>query len=243
MLELNQIYNGDCLELMNQIDDKSIDLILCDLPFAITDAHWDLPIDLDLLWQQYERIIKDKGAIVLNASQPFTAKLIMSNLKLFRYEWIWEKNIASNFANAKKQPLKNHESVLVFYKKLGVYNPQGLIELDQPKVCDNSNKRKLNHIRGIKSKTYIQTHTNYPKTIQHFDCERGLHGTQKPEKLGQYFLRTYSNENDLILDNCCGSGSYLAAAKNTNRNFIGIEKDQKIFELEKERIEQRNKLK
>lgn len=222
---------------MKHIDDKSIDMILCDLPYGMTTCKWDSVIPFDQLWTQYERIIKDKGAIVLTASQPFTSALVMSKPRMFRYELIWQKNVNSNFANAKRQPLKHHESVLVFYKSKGVYNPQGLIELDKPKLCTNRKKRdRFNHIVGVTGETYYQTHTNYPKSILKFDVERGLHGTQKPVALFEYLIRTYTNEGDLVLDNCAGSCTTAIASINTNRNWICIEKDNHYYKVGFDRI-------
>jgi site-specific DNA-methyltransferase (adenine-specific) len=222
---------------MNEIDDKSIDLILCDLPYAITGCNWDTVIPFDQLWNQYERIIKTNGTIVLTASQPFTSQLVMSNAKLFRYEWIWEKNINSNFQNAKNQPLKHHESVLVFYKKKGVYNPQGLIELDKPKIHKNRTDRtRINHIDGVTGETYYQTHTNYPKSVFKFDVERGLHATQKPVALFEYLIKTYTNEGAIVLDNCAGSCTTAIACLNTNRNFICIEKDEHYYNVGVDRV-------
>jgi site-specific DNA-methyltransferase (adenine-specific) len=240
LLDLNNtVYHGDCLQIMDGIPDKSINLILCDLPYQMVDASWDQLIPFDKLWAQYERIITDNGAIVLTASQPFTSALVMSNPKLFRYEWIWEKNVASNFQNAKKNPLKIHESVLVFYKKLPTYNPQGIIKLDKPRIKSNRGKTtadgklkegKLNHLRGAtKRDSYVTEFTNYPKSILRFDVERGLHPTQKPVKLFEYLIKIYSNEGEVVLDNCAGCGTTGVAAMNTGRRFVLIEKDATYF--------------
>lgn len=238
-LELNKIHHGDCLKLMNKIKDKSVDMILCDLPYNMVKCKWDILIPFNELWSLYERIIKDRGAIVLTSSQPFTAQLIMSNLKLFKYELIWVKNVNSNFANSKRQPLKHHESILIFYKKLPTYNPQNLIKLKKPKVCRNSkNRTRINHIEGAKNKTYLQTHTNYPKSILEFDVERGLHATQKPVSLFEYLIRTYTKRNQIILDNCAGSATTAIAAINSNRNYILIEKEKEFVTLGRKRIKQ-----
>lgn len=244
MLQLNQIYSGDCLTLLPLITPKSIDLICCDLPYGVTDkkyCNWDNPINIDELWLQFNRLIKDRGVIALTAVQPFTSLLVNSNLKNFRYEIIWQKNINSNFANAKRRPLAHHESILIFYKKFGTYNPQGLIELTKPKVCRNTpqeNRQRFNHIKGITGKTYVQTQTNYPKSIIAFDVERGLHATQKSTKLIEYILRTYSNENDVVLDCTAGSATTAIAAINTNRNYIMIEKDPYYYKVSVDRIAQ-----
>ena len=237
-----QLLHGDCLELMKNIPDKSIDMILCDLPYGTTACKWDVVIPFEPLWEQYKRIIKDRGAIVLTASQPFTSALVMSNPKMFKYEWIWEKSHPTGFASAKYNPLKYHESILVFSSAPTVYNPQ-------------MTKGKRNHSMGeitkggeIKSDSYInikavqsqQTDNKFPKTIQKFSNPRikGQHPTQKPVALLEYLIKTYTNENETVLDNTMGSGSTGVACINTNRNFIGIEKDDKYFEIAKKRIEE-----
>ena len=238
MEEYYQLFQGDCLEVMKQISDKSIDMILCDLPFATTKNKWDSTIDLKLLWYQYERIIKDNGAIVLFAQIPFNIALGSSNLKLLKYEWIWEKEQGTGFLNAKKMPLKSHENIMVFYKKLPTYNPQ--MDGDE--------------IRKIKRKNIPQTTSNYgfsmqpveseycgryPKTVLKFGRDKQkLHPTQKPVALLEYLIKTYTNENEIVLDNCMGSGSTGVACLNTNRKFIGIELNEKYFEIAKNRIEE-----
>jgi len=238
-LELNRIYQRDCIEGMRMLPDKSIDMILCDLPYGTTACKWDTIIPFDLLWEQYERIIKDNGAIVLTASQPFTSALVMSNPKLFRYEWIWEKDQGRNFQLAKKQPLKITESVLVFYKKFPTYNPQGLIKLDKPIVKSNKGKGgNLSHLSSeSKRKTYVQEYTNYPKNLFKFNSERGHHPTQKPVDLFAYLIRTYTNEGEVVLDNCMGSGTTAVAAVRNNRNFIGFELESKYIEIANKRLD------
>lgn len=226
---------GDCLEIMKDIPDKSIDLILCDLPYGTTRNKWDSIIPLDKLWDQYERIIKDTGAIVLFSQMPFTAELTHSNLKLFKYEWIWEKDNGTGFLNAKKMPLKIHENILVFYKKLPTYNPQMRTGF-KPYKCKQG-RHSTNY--GAYEQGYI-TESNgerYPIDIIEFKKDSGLHPTQKPVALLEYLIKTYTNENDLVLDNCMGSGSTGVACINTNRNFIGIELDENYFNIAKERIE------
>ena len=226
---------GDCLEIMKDIPDKSIDMILCDLPYGTTRNKWDSIIPLDKLWEQYERIIKENGAIILFSQMPFTAELTHSNLKLFKYEWIWEKDNGTGFLNAKKMPLKIHENILVFYKKLPTYNPQMRTGF-KPYKCKQG-RHSTNY--GLYEQGHI-TESNgerYPIDIIEFKKDSGLHPTQKPVALLEYLIKTYTNEGDLVLDNCMGSGSTGVACINTNRNFIGIELDEKYFEIAKQRIE------
>ena len=226
---------GDCLEIMKDIPDKSIDMILCDLPYGTTRNKWDSVIQLDKLWEQYERIIKDTGAIVLFSQMPFTAELTHSNLKLFKYEWIWEKDNGTGFLNAKKMPLKIHENILVFYKKLPTYNPQMRTGF-KPYKCKQG-RHSTNY--GLYEQGHI-TESNgerYPIDIIEFKKDSGLHPTQKPVALLEYLIKTYTNDGDLVLDNCMGSGSTGVACVNTNRRFIGIELDEKYFNIAKERIE------
>ncbi|HDR7316699.1 TPA: site-specific DNA-methyltransferase [Bacillus toyonensis] len=237
---LNQVFNMDCLEGMKLIPDKSVDMILCDLPYGTTACKWDSIIPFDLLWQQYERIIKDNGAILLTASQPFTTKLIASNMKLFRYEWIWKKgNHVTGFPNANRMPLKNHENVLVFYKKLPKYYPQDLILLDKPiqkkqirkmKVFGKRNNESLNNV-------YVKKYTNYPKSIIDFPREsKTFHPTQKPVALFEYLIKTYTKEGDTVLDNCMGSFTTAIACINTKRNYIGFEMEEEYWKLGNERV-------
>lgn len=237
------LLQGDCLELMKEIKDKSIDMVLCDLPYGTTKCKWDTPINLNLLWQEYNRIIKNHGVILLFAQTPFDKILGCSNLSMLRYEWIWEKTQATGHLNANKMPMKAHENILVFYKHLPTYNPQ-----------------KTNGHEPIHSYTkYISTQNNtelygrmnkeisgggatdrYPRSIITFSSDKQichLHPTQKPTNLLEYLIKTYTNENDWVLDNCMGSGSTGVACINTNRNFIGIELDKNYFKIAKERIE------
>ena len=224
---------------MKNIPDKSIDMILCDLPYGITHNKWDTIIPFDKLWAQYKRIIKDNGAILLFSQMPFGASLIMSNPKMFRYEWIWEKNQAVGFLNAKKMPLRKHENILVFYKHLPTYNPQGLIKLDEPiQEKGSANRNGKNY--GVADKSFIRTHTNYPTDIITFSKDAGYHPTQKPVALLEYLIKTYTNEGDLVLDNCMGSGSTGVACVNTNRDFIGMELNEEYFKIACERIEGAN---
>lgn len=252
MIELNKVYNEDCLVGMKRIEDKSIDMILCDLPYQTTKNSWDIMIPLEPLWEQYERIIKDNGAIVLTAQAPFDKILAASNLKLLRYEWIWEKTTATGHLNAKKMPMKAHENVLVFgkqdhehllvfYKRLPIFNPQKT----------TGHKRKVStarHKRNSKKSTnyndYNLTSYNsterYPRSVQTFSTDKqkmALHPTQKPVALFEFLIRTYTNENDIVLDNAWGSGTTGEACLRTNRKFLGFEKDKKIFLSSVERIE------
>lgn len=236
MIKLNKIYNTDCMEGMKEIPDKTIDMILCDLPYGVTACHWDKVIPLDKLWQEYKRIIKDNGAIVLTAAQPFTTALIHSNPKWYRYCWYWRKNIATGFAISKYQPLRCMEDITVFYKKAPTYNPQGLIQLTEPKCRAAYNR--VNGIYGDSTlrRSYIQKYTNYPTNLLEIKCERGLHPTQKPVELFEYLIRTYSDEGETVLDNCMGSGTTAVACIQTGRNYIGFETDEAYFHLAQERI-------
>ena len=232
MIELKQ---GDCLELMKDIPDGSIDLILCDLPYGTTKNKWDSIIPFEPLWEQYERIIKDKGAIVLFSQSPFDKALAMSNVKLFKYEWIWEKSNATGHLNAKRCPMKSHENILIFYKKLPIYNPQGLIKKEAPTIRKGKNGNGSNY--GKSDKDALREFENYPRDIVRFASEgKPVHPTQKPVSLLEYLIKTYTKEGDTVLDNCMGSGSTGVACVNTNRNFIGIELDENYFKIAEERI-------
>lgn len=253
MLEVNKIYNQDCLEGMKYIDDKSIDMILCDLPYGTTACKWDTIIPFDKLWIQYERIIKQDRAIVLTGSQPFTSELIHSNLKLFKYEWIWlKKRFNSGFAHAKNKPLKKHENIVVFSygntihksqsKNRMMYNPQGLVPTVRKRktysTTDVSFGKRPSH------RDTIQEYTNYPQSIIEFDLSeidlinnKPIHPTQKPVALFEYLIKTYTNEGEVVLDNCIGSGTTAIACINTKRNYIGFELDEHYYEVAKERID------
>lgn len=227
---INQVYENDCLESMKDIPDESIDMIMCDLPYGMTQNQWDSYIPLDLLWEQYKRIIKPNGAIVLTSQGLFTAKLILSEPKLFKYKWVWEKSKPTNFLNSKKQPLRKHEDVCVFYKKQPVYNPQMVPGEPYDKGV---RKNQLSGSYGDFQPVHVQsTGERYPTDIIYVktaECEGDVvHPTQKPIELGRYFIRTYSNPGDVILDNTFGSGSFLVAALLEGRNFIGIEKNEDV---------------
>lgn len=226
---------GDCLNIMKNIPDKSIDMILCDLPYGITNCNWDTLISFDELWKQYERIIKDTGAIVLFGKQPFTSKLISSNIKNFKYNLIWKKDNHDNPLMAKKRFLNITEDICIFYKKQCCYNPQGIIRVD--KITKQGRGESLSQ-KSKRNTEYVQTYTNYPKNILEFKRDLpNIHPTQKPVALLEYLIKTYTNENDVVLDNCMGSGSTGVACVNTNRSFIGIELDENYFNIAKERIE------
>lgn len=232
------LLNGDCLEVMKELEDNSVDLILCDLPYGTTDCKWDSIIPFEPLWEQYNRIAKDNSAIVLFSAQPFTTKLIKSNLKNFKYCWYWKKNNVTGGIFCKYQPMRCIEDICVFYRQMPIYNPQGLIKLDKAKVSMPHGK---DGVYRKKKNPSIQMYTGYPKHLLEFDneaiCHKNrYHPTQKPVALLEYLINTYTNEGDTVLDNCMGSGSTGVACVNTRREFIGIELEKKYFEVAKERI-------
>lgn len=230
-----KLTQGDCIELMKDIPDGSVDMVLCDLPYGTTACKWDNVIPFEPLWQQYKRIIKKSGAIVLFGSEPFSSNLRLSNIKWFKYDWIWEKEQGANFMNCKYQPYKVHEVISVFSKGKCVYYPQ--MTMGKPYV---SGKGDSGEITGRVKK--IQTQNNgirYPRSVQRFNTQKSksVHPTQKPVALLEYLIKTYTNEGEVVLDNCMGSGSTGVACVNTNRNFIGIELDEQYFKTAKSRIE------
>jgi len=240
-----EILLGDCLELMKDIPNGSIDMILCDLPYGTTACKWDTIIPFDKLWEQYERIIKPNGAIVLTASQPFTSALVMSNPKMFKYEWIWDKVKPTGMLNASHQPLRRHENILVFCKQKSVYNPQ---KIQNPKGIEkrslykyqreNEGGETVGEIKQGGVSNNYEADKLLPVSIQQFSKDnKPIHPTQKPLDLFEYLIKTYTNENDLVLDNCAGSGTTGIACINTNRNYILIEKEQKYFDVINERID------
>ena len=242
------LMQGDCLELMKEIPDGSVDMILCDLPYGTTDCAWDSVIPVSPLWEQYNRIIKPNGAICLFGSEPFSSALRISNIKHFKYDWIWRKNRPSGFQHAKNAPMKNHEIISIFSNgsmghksllgdKRMIYNPQGI------NFCGKYTKASKNRFGNIVGKRpshkeiTFQEYTGYPKSVLDFDVsEEHFHPTQKPVPLLEYLIRTYTTEGETVLDNCMGSGSTGVACINTNRNFIGMELDQQYFEIAKKRI-------
>ena len=235
-----KLYNGDCLEVMKDIPNKSIDMILCDLPYGTTKCKWDIIIPFDELWEQYNRIIKDNGAIVLFGSQPFTSKLICSNIDNYKYDWIWDKKKSPNFRGVKYQPLIPYEIISVF--NTTKYNPQ----MVEGKMRKKGGYPSKNEEQAISRGTEIKINNlYYPKAILEFskanNKESGLHPTQKPIALLEYLIKTYTNENEVVLDNCMGSGSTCVACINTNRQFIGIELDKNYFEIAEKRIKEADK--
>ena len=239
-----KLYQGDCLEVMKDITDKSIDMILCDLPYGTTQNKWDLVIPFDQLWKEYNRIIKDNGAIVLFAQGMFTSDLMQSNRKYWRYNLIWEKDRPSGFLNAKRMPLRSHEDICVFYKKLPTYNPQFW---EGEPLHGMGNKFKEGNL-GNNNYGKFPSHTNpsalrkgdtqkHPRSVLKFSRPHPpIHPTQKSVELCEWLIKTYTNENDVVLDNCMGSGSTGVACMNTNRKFIGIELNDKYFDISINRI-------
>lgn len=232
------LMQGDCLELMKLIPDGSVDTIICDLPYGTTQCKWDSVIDFKELWLQYIRITKESAAIVLTSMQPFTSALIMSNPKMFKYDWVWEKGSATGFLNAKKQPLRAHESVCVFYRKQCTYNPQ-FTHGHKRKTATKKTVNSECYGKAIKVTDYDST-DRYPRSVQFFSSDKqkvNLHPTQKPLALMEYLVKTYSNVGDTVLDNCMGSGTVGVACASNARNFIGIEMDEGYFKIAKDRID------
>ena len=233
-----KLLQGDCLELMKNIPDKSIDMVLCDLPYGTTKNNWDVVIPFDKLWEQYNRIIKDNGCIALFGSQPFTSRLVISNEKYFRYSLVWVKNKFSDFLNAKRKPMKVNEDICIFYKKQPTYNPQYTYGEPYKRWNTQEAVDKQTNYGSHKSNIAQSDGKRLPLTVLNFNrVERPLHPTQKPVDLLEWLIKTYTNEGELILDNCMGVGSTGVACLNTGRNFIGIELDEKYFEIAKSRIE------
>ena len=242
MLELNRIYNMDCLKGMKQIDDKSIDLVLCDLPYGITDCDWDKQINLIELWNQYKHICKSNCAFVLNSFQPFTSDIINSNRDWFRYTWVWDKVRVTNPMLANKQPLRCHEDICVFYNKQPTYNPQPY----KKNTIGIFSKKIGNHKSDNYSSELVKSNNDnsfgYPRSIikkrsiYNLDNEVRYHPTQKPLELIEYLIKTYSNEGNLVLDNCMGSGTTAVACKRLNRRFIGFELDKEYYEISLKRL-------
>ena len=225
------LMQGDCLERMKEIPDGSVDMVLTDPPYGTTACKWDSVIPFEPMWEQLKRVTKKNGAVVMTASQPFTSALIMSNVKMFKYCWVWEKSKPTGFLNAKKQPLRKIEDVVVFYSAQCLYKPQGLSKTD--KVVSRTNRGNY----GSCSKTTRQTETGYPKNLLYFQSIDGHHPTQKPVALMEYLIKTYTNEGETVLDFTMGSGTTGVAAKKLNRSFIGIEMDETYFNIAKERID------
>ena len=238
------IINDDCLAAMCRINDGSVDMILCDLPYGTTACKWDTVIPLEPLWAHYKRVIKPNGAIVLFGSQPFSSKLGASNIGMLKYSWVWEKSRATGHLNAKKMPMKSVEDILVYYKNKPTFNPQGLVSVQKTMINSKSDSLRSRENAtstvsgGIKHIEYVQHFTSYPRQVLRFKSEGApVHSTQKPVALCEYLIRTYTNEGETVLDNCMGSGTTGIAAMNAGRKFIGIEKDQKYFEIARNRID------
>ena len=236
---IDHIYNEDCIVGMNRLPDKSVDMILTDLPYGITECRWDSLLPFDQLWAQYLRVIKDRGAICLTSCQPFTTKLISSQPRLFRYCWYWYKNMPTGFAFAKYQPLRCVEEVCVFYKKAPTYNPQDIIVLDKPirKKGKHETARGdcIYHTDSL-GKAHETCVVHYPRQLLEIKCERGLHPTQKPVALFAYLIRTYTNPGALVLDSCIGSGTTAVACIKSGRKYTGFELDHTYYHTATERI-------
>lgn len=236
---LNEVSEGDCLQILQELPHSSVDMILCDLPYGTTQNKWDSVIHLDELWMQYERVIKPTGAIVLNSQGLFTAKLILSNERLFKYKISWVKSKPTNFLNAKKQPLRRHEDICIFYKKQPFYNPQ---MSEGTPYTKGVRKDQFTGSYGEFKPVLVENNDGkrYPTDVVYFKTAESegtvWHPTQKPVELGRYLVRTFSEPGDVVLDNCCGSGSYLVAAVLEDRNFIGIEKNESAELFKKEQI-------
>ena len=241
-ITMNQIIHGDFFEELFKIRVNTVDMILTDLPYNITSNSWDVGLDLDKMWELFHHVLKDNGVICLTAVQPFTSRLVLSNVDEFRHEWIWEKNAGSNFANTIREPMKEHESVLVFSKGKWTYNPikeeradagKKRVIYDVTRDTKSDNYRDFNKV--IKSKV---SKLRVPRSIQKFNRERGLHPTQKPTKLFEYLIKTYTNKGDIVLDCCAGSGTTAVACIHTNRNYICIEKEEKYIDVINKRLKE-----
>ena len=250
MLELNKIHQGDCLEIMKGIPDGSIDMILCDLPYGTTASSWDMVIPIKPLWKQYKRVLKDNGAIVLTAIEPFASMLRANDLKGYKHEWIWNKESAGNFIQAKNHPLRVHENVLVFSNGKVNYYPI-MTDADPKNVRPLGVKKQKTDFMGkvsageFKAAKKYNPKKRYPKTILTYNARakecnnvNRVHPTQKPVDLFEYLIKTYTNEGETVLDNCMGSGTTAIAALNTNRSFIGIEKEKEYVDIANDRIKQ-----
>ena len=244
MKEQYKIYNGDCLEVMEDIPDKSVDMILCDLPYGTTACKWDSVIPFELLWEQYGRIIKDNGAIVLFGIQPFTTIMINSNINNFKHQWIWDKKNGSNFMQLKRHPNKVHEDIVVFGNNGKTVNYYPQMTKGKMRAKGNEKSYSEDGVYYAYTKTKTKNDLYYPKSIIEFSNAgrtgkaKKVHPTQKPVDLLEYLIRTYTNEGEIVLDNCMGSGSTGVACVNTNRKFIGIELDDKYFEIAENRIKE-----
>ena len=233
------LFNADCMDILPLIPDKSIDAIICDLPYGTTQNKWDSVLPLDKLWNEYKRVLKPRGVVILFAQIPFSITLGASNLKWLKYEWVWEKDRASGHLNSKKQPMKAHENILVFYEQIGTYNPQKTTGHKPSNVSGQRLKETTNYGKFEQIISGGQT-DRYPRSVYKHNVVNSQHGiehpTQKPDGLLEMLINTYTNEGETVLDNCMGSGTTGVACKKTGRHFIGIEKDEKYFEIAVSRV-------
>lgn len=237
MIELNTIYNEDCLETMKRMPDNFVDLVLTDLPYGSTACSWDTIIPFDELWEQWNRVVKKDGAIVLTASQPFTSLVVNSNIKAYKHHWSWQKERGTGFQVAKYRPMMKTEDVIVFCRGKLTYNPQ-MTKRDKPlKYRYTKVQSRSNPLASYSDKVVISTE-KYPENILSFKTERGLHPTQKPVAFFEYLIKTYSNEGDVVMDNCMGSGTTAVASQNLNRNFIGSEISKEYCDIAESRLKQ-----
>lgn len=253
-MEKDSLIHGDCLVEMKDIPDKSIDMILCDLPYGTTNCKWDSSVPLGELWKEYNRIIKTNGVIALFGTEPFSTYLRLNNIKAFKYDWIWKKTTATGFQHAKNMPLKNYEIISIFSngsmghknllgEKRMPYNPQGIIRVDKVSKPSKNPYNLLGKRPSYKDE-FITEFINYPTMVLEFPKDRiKLHSAQKPVALLEYLIKTYTNEGDLVLDNACGSGSTCVACVNTNRHYIGIEKEKEYYDISVNRVEEAKRLK
>jgi len=239
---INKVTCGDCLELMKEIPDGAVDMILADPPYGTTACKWDTIIPLEPMWKQLKRVIKPNGAIVMTASQPFTTILIASNIKMFKYEWIWKKSRSTGFQNSKFAPMRNHEDIVVFYENPPVFNQHTLVKLAKPIKSWRRNGKGGNLLNGVNTygKDKLQQFTNYHKTVLEIKNEHnvGKHPTQKPVALMEYLIKTYTNEGEIVLDFTIGSGTTAVACIRTFRKFIGFEIEPKYVDITEERLKQ-----
>ena len=236
-----KLMQGDCLELMKCIPDGSVDMVLCDPPYGVTDCRWDSVIPFDDMWKAYRRIVKENGVIALFSSQPFTTRLIHSNIRQYRYNWYWIKNIKAGHVFAKVQPMRCVEEICVFYRRRPLYQPQGLIKLNREIVRQKSGTKDSVYRIDKSKNVSVQRYSNYPSNVLRFDVDAGkarVHPTQKPVAILEYLIRTYTLPNETVLDNCMGSGSTGVACVNSNRRFIGMEQDESYYHIAEKRIAQ-----
>ena len=237
---INKVHQGDCLEILKQVPDGSVDMVLCDLPYGTTRCKWDTIIPFEPLWDEYRRVAKKNAAIVLTAAQPFTSVLIASNLKEFKYNWVWEKSKATGYLNAKKMPMRAHEDVCVFYRKPPTYNPQ----MWESTPYNKGSAHRPTEVYGKQKEVLVKNDTGlrYPRTVQYFKTAESegkvYHPTQKPISLFRYLIETYTNEGEVVLDSCLGAGTTALAALSCNRNFIGMELAEEYVKISRDRIKE-----